>query len=47
MFPGLGMIVSRDDIERFVGDDSSINSPGSATDSSAFHAGHASHNSES
>jgi len=47
MLPCLGMIVSSDDIERFVGDDGGIDSSRSATDSSAFHTRHSSHDSES
>lgn len=46
IFPRLGMIVSRDDIEGFVGDDSSIDASRSATDSSAFYVRDTSHDSE-
>ena len=47
VFPGPGMIVSGDDLECLVGDDSSIDTSGSAADTSSLDAGHASHDSES
>lgn len=47
IFPGLGMIVSGDDIERFVGDDSCIDASRSTADTSALDAGDTSHDSKS
>ncbi len=47
VFPGSGMIVSGDDLECLVGDDSGIDTSGSAADASSLDIGYASHDSES